>query len=94
MPRSRNTKIEKKNETKVYSNIRKYKEMEKEPGEGWVNALVFAMMFAMATGLMYSVKNKKDAEKVVPLSEIQSARQKIQNTNTVNFTDTVRQHTR
>ena len=94
MPKSQNTKIEKKNKTKVYSNIRKYKEMEKIPGEGWVNALVFAMMFAMAIGLMYSVKNKKDAEKVVPLSEIEAARQKIQNTNTVNFTDTVRQHTR
>ncbi len=94
MPRSRNRKTEKKNETKVYSNIRKYKEMEKVPGEGCVNALVFAMMLAMATGLMYSIKTEDDSKKVVPLSEIEAARQKIQNTNTVNFTDTVRQHTR
>lgn len=93
MPKSQNTKIEKKNETKVYSNIRKYKEMEKVPGEGWINALVFAMMLAMATGLMYSIKSEDDSKKVVPLSEIEAARQKIQNTNTVNFTDTVRQHT-
>ncbi|MFQ6729561.1 MAG: hypothetical protein ACLRFK_00695 [Alphaproteobacteria bacterium] len=94
MPKSRNRKIKKKNKTKVYSNIRKYKEIEKVPGEGWVNALVFAMMLTMATGLMYSVKNKKDAEKVVPLSEIEAARQKVQNANTVIFMDTVRKHTR
>ncbi len=94
MPRARNRKTEKKNETKVYSNIRKYKEKKKVPGEGWVNALIFAMMLAMATGLMYSIKSADDSKKVVPLSEIEAARQKIQNTNTVNFTDTVRQHTR
>ena len=87
MPKSQNTKIEKKNETKVYSNIRKYKEMEKIPGEGWVNALVFAMMLAMATGLMYSVKNKKDAEKVVPLSEIQSARQQLDSVKNVKIAE-------
>ena len=93
MPKSRNRKIKHKNNVRVCS-TRKTNIEQKIPGEGWVNALVFATMLAMATGLMYYIKNKKDAEKVVPLSEIQAARQKIQNTNTVNFTDTVRQHTR
>ena len=93
MPHSRNRKIKHKNNVRVYS-TRKTNIEQKTPGEGWVNALVFAMMLAMATGLMYSIKSADDSKKVVPLSEIQSARQKIQNTNTVNFTDTVRQHTR
>lgn len=75
----------------ISGNTRKWKKI---PGEGWVNALVFAMMLAMATGLMYSIKSADDSKKVVPLSEIEAARQKIQNTNTVNFADTVRQHTR
>ena len=94
MPKSRNRKIKKKNKTKVYSNAKKYAEVEKVSGESLIDALIFAMMLTMATGLMYSVKSADDSKKVVPLSEIEAARQKIQNTNTVNFTDTVRQHTR
>ena len=82
MPKSRNRKIKHKNNVRVYS-TRKTNIEQKIPGEGWVNALVFATMLAMVTGLMYSVKNKKDAEKVVPLSEIQAARQQLDSVKNV-----------
>ena len=94
MPKSRNRKIKKKNKTKVYSNAKKYSEVEKVSGESLIDVLIFAMMLTMATGLMYSVKSADDSKKVVPLSEIEAARQKVQNANTAIFMDTVRKHTR
>ena len=86
MPHSRNRKIKHKNNVSVYS-TRKTNIEQKIPGEGWVNALVFAMMLAMATGLMYYIKNKKNAEKVVPLSEIQSARQQLDSVKNVKIVE-------
>lgn len=92
MPKSRNRKI--KNKTNIYSNPNKYAKIAKVQGEGCINALVFAMMLSMAIGLAYSLKCEKEVKKVLPISEIEAAKQKIQNANTVNFIDTVHQYTR
>lgn len=82
MPKSRNRKIKHKNNVRVCS-TRKTNIEQKIPGEGWVNALVFATMLAMATGLMYSIKSADDSKKVVPLSENQAARQQLDSVKNV-----------
>ncbi len=94
MPKSRNRKIKKKNKIKVYPNSKKDFEMEQKIlCERWINIIMFASMLTAATWLMYSIKCKHDDEKVIPVSEIKAARQKIQNENIANFMDRFCQNT-
>ena len=91
MPISRNRKIKKK--TKVSAFVQE--DLNKLTAkERIITSICIVCTLATAGALGYCfVQDKKD-QKVITAFEIEAARQKIQNANTINFMDTVRQNMR
>ena len=95
MPKSRNRKI-KKNKVQYYpTNLDIDMDVNKlTVKESIITTLCIMSMLCMAGSLVYFFIQDKKNQKEITVSEIEAARQKIQNLNTVNFMDAVHQHTR
>lgn len=95
MPVSRNRNIKKKTKVRFYPSASVQKDLNKlTVKESIITTLCIMCMLGMAVSLgCFFVQDKKN-QKVINVSEIEAARQKIQNTNTINFMNAVRQNMR
>ena len=95
MPVSRNRDIKKKTKVRFYPSASVQKDLNKlTVKESIITTLCIMSMLCMAGSLVYFCIQDKKNQKEITVSEIEAARQKIQNLNTVNFMDAVHQHTR
>ena len=95
MPVSRNRDIKKKTKVRFYPSASVQKDLNKlTVKESIITTLCIMSMLCMAGSLVYFFIQDKKNQKEITVSEIEAARQKIQNLNTVNFMGAVHQHTR
>ena len=95
MPIPRNRKIKKKTKVRLYPSAFVQEDLNKLTAkERIITSICIVCTLATAGALGYCfVQDKKD-QKVITAFEIEAARQKIQNANTVNFMDTIRKNMR
>jgi predicted DNA-binding transcriptional regulator AlpA len=93
MPKLRSRKI-KKNKARYYPKNLDIDVTKLTVKERIITILCIMSMLGMSGSLVYFFIQDKNNQKEITVSEIEAARQKIQNANTVNFMDTVRQNMR
>lgn len=95
MPVSRNRNIKKKTKVRFYPSTSVQKDLNKlTVEERIITTLCIMSMLGLAVSLGYFLVQDKKNQKEITVSKIETARQKIQNTNMVNFMNAVRQNMR
>ena len=91
MPVSRNRNIKKKTKARFYPSTSVQKDLNKlTVEERIITTLCIMSMLGLAVSLVYFLVQDKKNQKEITVSKIETARQKIQNTNMVNFMNAVR----